>query len=442
MTWHIVCLDEETDIYNVKTSERHFVLPVPLHHPTHPNAIGNNMREALAHHHLFPSEEAVDLLQAAIAVYTADVRVLRSKAFDNWTRDFILHLPVRQTKLWESAAPTIEKMLSFLTGDHWKLEIRKTRRAKVKRPTEQQSPTFTKKVSLFSGGLDSFAGAIDLLTQQEPVILVSHYTVGPLSEVQKQVYTLLDKTFPLLSKHLRFYVQPPKSSTKQTELTTRSRSILFMSLAAAAASALGEHSTLYVPENGLISLNVPLTHTRTSSLSTRTTHPYFINLFQTVLGELGLGIQVETPYQFFTKGEMLASAKHQTLLRRGAPFTMSCSHPGVGRHVKGGNPYQHCGYCVPCIIRRASMSTVGLDSGDPYGIDILTDPPSSERGTGRDFRAFEMALQRMAVSDFNPLLEVLNSGPLLGNGNNLAAYVGVFQRGMEEVRRFLTNGGK
>lgn len=249
MTWHIVCLDEETDVYTVNTSEKHFVLPVPLHHPTHPNSIGNNMSEALAHLKMFPSEEAVDLLQAAIAIYTADVRVLRSKSFDNWTRDFILHLPVRQTKLWENAAPTIENMLCFLTGDHWKLEIRKTRRARVKRPTEQQIPAFAKKVSLFSGGLDSFVGAIDLLTNEEPVILVSHYTAGPLSEVQKQVYTLLDKAFPHLSKHLRFYVQPPKSSTKQTELTTRSRSILFMSLAAVAASALGDKTTLYVPEN-------------------------------------------------------------------------------------------------------------------------------------------------------------------------------------------------
>jgi hypothetical protein len=87
------------------------------------------------------------------------------------------------------------------------------------------------------------------------------------------------------------------------------------------------------------------------------------------------------------------------------------------------------------------MSTVGLDSADSYRIDILNDPPSSESGKGRDLRAFEMALQRMNTPDYKLLLEVLNSGPLPGDENDLTGYVSVFQRGMEEVRQFLANGG-
>lgn len=441
MTWHILCLDEETDTYTVKATETDSVLPVPLHHPTHPSAIGNNIKDMLSHNNLIPTEEAVDLLQAAISIYTADVRIVRSAAFDNWTRDFVLHLPVRNPELWEEARIVFEQMLAFLTGDHWELRIRKSKRLKPKK-TLFRVPPFSKKVSLFSGGLDSFVGAIDLLAEQEPIFLVSHYTVGPLSEVQKQVFALLNKQYPSLSKHLRFYVQPPKSSTKNTELTTRSRSILFMSLAIAAASALGENTTFYVPENGLISLNVPLTHTRTSSLSTRTTHPYFMNLLQSLLNVLGLEISIKTPYQFYTKGEMLRDSKNQDLIKKGAILTMSCSHPGVGRHVKGGNPYQHCGYCVPCIIRRASMAAVGLDTTEPYGINILTHPPSSESGTGRDFRAFEMALQRGTDPDYSPLLEVLNSGPLPASTHRVEMYVGVFERGMDEVRQLLKSGGQ
>jgi len=439
MTWHILCLDNETERYNFQTTDTRFVLPVPLNHPTHPNVISNNIKETLSSCGLSPSDEATDLLNAAISVYTADTRVIRSSAYDNWTRDFVLHLPVRNPELWENAVPILKDMLTFLTGDHWDLQIRKSKRT-VQRPTKLATSQLPKKVSLFSGGLDSFVGAVDLLEEKEPVLLVSHYTSGPLSDVQKQVYKLLSKEYPGLSEHLRFRVQPPKNSTEKTELTTRSRSILFMALGIAVASALGIGGSFYVPENGLISLNVPLTHTRTSSLSTRTTHPYFMELFRSLLSVLGLEIKVETPYQFQTKGEMLKNCKNQKLIQKGAILTMSCSHPGVGRHIKGGNPFQHCGYCVPCIIRRASMAAVGMDSPSPYGIDVLTQPPSPESGTGRDFRAFEMALARRREPDYRPLLEVINAGPIPGRPDGVAAYVDVFQRGMEEVENFLVSG--
>src|ERR1035437_7426989 len=53
----------------------------------------------------------------------------------------------------------------------------------------------------------------------------------------------------------------PKKIVKRVdgENTERSRSFLFFSLAAFAASGFGEmESLIYVPENGLISLNIPL----------------------------------------------------------------------------------------------------------------------------------------------------------------------------------------
>lgn len=163
--------------------------------------------------------------------------------------------------------------------------------------------------------------------------------------------------------------------------------------------------------------------------------------FRIVITKLGLSVNIETPYQFYTKGEMLQQVKHQPTLKAGAEYTMSCSHPGVGRHVKGGNPYQHCGYCVPCIIRRASLSAAGLDNSKPYAIDVLTSPPRSDSGTGKDFRAFEMALHRASLADFRPFVEVLNAGPLPGDPEHIQAYVDVYIRGMQEVRQFLYQVG-
>jgi hypothetical protein len=67
----------------------------------------------------------------------------------------------------------------------------------------------------------------------------------------------------------------------------RSRSLLFFALGTAVAAALGEAVPLRVPENGLVSLNVPLTGTRLSSLSTRTTHPYFMERLAACVAALG-----------------------------------------------------------------------------------------------------------------------------------------------------------
>ena len=48
---------------------------------------------------------------------------------------------------------------------------------------------------------------------------------------------------------------------------------------------------IYVPENGFISINTPLTRRRIGSLSTRTTHPYFINSLQLIFNKLNTNSQ-------------------------------------------------------------------------------------------------------------------------------------------------------
>ena len=40
---------------------------------------------------------------------------------------------------------------------------------------------------------------------------------------------------------------------------------------------------IIVPENGYISLNIPLTYSRIGSSSTRTTHPYYFELLNQLL---------------------------------------------------------------------------------------------------------------------------------------------------------------
>src|SRR5262249_6827304 len=145
---------------------------------------------------------------------------------------------------------------------------------------------------------------------------------------------------------------------------------LFLALGTTVANAIGENTPLFIPENGLISLNVPLTSARSGTLSTRTTHPFFISLYEELLDSLGIPIKIEMPYRFCTKGEILQNAKGQTTLQAGARVTMSCARPSAGRYQKR-SPGKHCGYCVPCLIRRAAMKTISLDIAQDYSVDVL-----------------------------------------------------------------------
>lgn len=46
--------------------------------------------------------------------------------------------------------------------------------------------------------------------------------------------------------------------------------------------------------------------------------------------------------------------------------SVSCSHPS--RFQDEG--VRHCGYCVPCLYRRAAMMVCGLDRGNDYAFDV------------------------------------------------------------------------
>lgn len=216
----------------------------------------------------------------------------------------------------------------------------------------------------------------------------------------------------------------------------RSRSILFLAMGTFVASLFSEKVPLIVAENGLISLNIPLTNARVGSLSTRTTHPHFINLYRQLLISIGLSNPIDLPYQFQTKGEMFRQVKNSELLGNMVENTMSCSHPESGRYI-GKSPKNHCGYCVPCIIRRASLASVELDTGD-YNVDVISSQPSYKTNRGRDFRAFQIAVERYRTSSSKGLLfDVLKGGPL--PPESIKDYIDMYKRGMDEVHQFLVS---
>jgi len=117
MTWHIVCLAGESDKFSPKLKRGGESLIVPFDVPEHPDSLQTSVPEVLARHAITLPVAAHHFLHAAIAAYTADVRVPRKGSFDGWTRDITLHLVVRSTDGWTENSVNFGRLLSFLTGD-------------------------------------------------------------------------------------------------------------------------------------------------------------------------------------------------------------------------------------------------------------------------------------------------------------------------------------
>lgn len=406
--------------------------------------IGSAIRQ-LAAFNIYPSEVGLDLLMLAVMVQAADTRLNRVQSSqDAWTREIKLIAPVSNTQLWSKSKDVLQRMLCFLTGDLWTIEFR-TRPDRFKNLIERdiRIPYAYNGISLFSGGLDSLVGAIDALESEIVPFFVSHAGEGAVSSPQAVVFEKLLKAYPDKKIHrLRFpSARIPKNlfSGIRSENSTRGRSFLFFALAAFAGSGLKNSFELRVPENGLIALNVPLDSTRLGSLSTRTTHPYYIHRWNELLQTLNISGDIFNPYWDKTKGEMVANCTNQKFLKSIVHLSVSCAHPSAGRY-HGGLMHHHCGHCVPCIIRRASIKYAWKAGEDKtsYGLaDILARPLNSKKAEGIQIRAYQYAIANLKNRPNSANTLIHKPGSLLEDIAILSDLANVYKRGMKEVEALL-----
>ena len=374
---------------------------------------------------------AVDLLKAAAAVYCADRLTERP---GTWTRDIELSVPVQDVARWNGTRDTLSAAISFLSGDRWQLEFGGSTEP-VHTPDETPAPVDA--VCLFSGGLDSFTGALDLLAAGKNICLVGHYGAGQTHRVQADLSTALARRYKGQQIVLRqLFLQPASPAAGQArplppgrEPSSRSRSLVFLAAGLAVAAGYGPDVPLYIPENGFIGINVPLTRARAGSLSTRTTHPHFMASFSECVQRLGITNPIVNPFRTMTKGEILADCRDQQTLRELADQTLSCAHPETARWAQ--EEQTNCGYCFPCLIRRASMHHVGLDRPGVYTYDVLTDDAELAQDKGNDLRALIRSLNQPAKPT-----DVLRNGPV--PAADVADFAGVYERGRREILTWMT----
>lgn len=399
-----------------------------------------------------PDATAVDLLLVASIVYILDKTVPRGTARDLWTREFSVTFPVADPRLWEIAKDSLESGLTFLTGDEWSIAFRKMPEQSFALPESDNNghPVLTGDVvSLFSGGLDSLVGTVNWLGANPTgkMVLIGHHDASHTAGEQSRLWDLLEDTkYKGRTAFCGVRVRPlPRAlaragqrvrTEEDTEPTLRSRSFVFLALGLYAAHALGPRVPLLMPENGYMAVNIPLTPSRIGSCSTRTMHPYFLDTMRTLITDLGFENRIENPLESQTKGETLRNCRDRATLIRMARATVSCAHPsrrGNWRRKSAGN----CGYCLPCLIRRAALHQVGKDSGTQYGIDVCAGAMNMESDSAFDLNAVLDCLATVRTkAEIRDRVQM--TGPL---GTKLEPSVDLVQRGLEELRQLIREKG-
>ena len=388
---------------------------------------------------------ALDFLLLASTIYGLDKLVPRQSAGDSWTRDFNVALPVSDPARWTCNRAPLLASLDFLSGDRWDIDfvahsssVLRPRSRRRRRRVVVPAPPRADLACLFSGGLDSLVGVIDILeSEQSNVMLVGHHDgqmAGPLSD-QNSLLSSLRTQYP---NRIHQVLVRVGHSNKAQDISLRCRSILFIALGIYGASTFGPNVPLVVPENSTIALNVPLTPSRRGSCSTRTTHPTFLRELGQFLNAVGLMNPITTPLAGKTKGEAVEQCRNLELLGTLMPFSVSCAKRGH-RSTWVRKSARSCGRCMPCIYRRAALHKVGLDS-EQYGTDICrnevdTDGPEQ---AANDLRAC-LSFLRLAPTNIQIQTLLLCNGSLLIS--SLPAYADTVQRAMNEIRTLLSDKG-
>jgi 7-cyano-7-deazaguanine synthase in queuosine biosynthesis len=325
----------------------------------------------------------VDLLEFAAYVFSADCSTQRGTQWgeahtkESWSRDFAFVLPVRDLGFWNSPKinTLIVELLTFLSDDRYSFRF-------VPLTHDRHYQEYLKlgnsrdwlfyepeRVLMFSGGLDSLAGAVETAKSGHKAILVSHRPVSTMSARQKMLFRELQTSFPGQFIHVPVWINKRQGLGK--EPTQRTRSFLFAALGTVGAHSIKAGGVRFF-ENGVVSLNLPVADEVLRSRASRTTHPKTLYLLESLCSAIAeRNLVIDNPYFYKTKTDVL-----DVISRSGAPNlitqTCSCAHSMFKSRTQW-----HCGTCSQCIDRRFAVLAAGLQHYDPesdYQVDVFVGP--------------------------------------------------------------------
>lgn len=339
------------------------------------------------------SDRELDFLEIAGHLFATDIACERDGGDTAWNRSIRVWLPVRDPDYWTTHRAAIEGIWTDLTDDD--IEIRFEQANNALEPPRMSKTPFPENdgVALLSGGQDSFAGALDLLANDLRPIYLSHIASGAISTAQKAVEAHLSNRPSGKIKRLKLTARKaPGKSLPGQEASQRSRTFLFLVAASVVASVAGD-GRVWLNENGIMALHLPLTPARIGSLSTHTAAPPILNRIENLASEvLATEVTIENRLVAMTKPEVIHTAVNLGG-KEEMQDTVSCWQIGRTR--------EHCGFCAPCILRRISCETHDVPDV-PYKADVFEDAAALDDIRARDNLTHMLSL----VQDLQELPDV------------------------------------
>lgn len=367
-----------------------------------------------------------DFVRLAALVFFCDRTVKRPRML---RRTLDLQVAVSDPAAWEPHSERLAAILAILTGDAWTLSWERRREPRL--GTVDALPSVDLCV-LFSGGADSTCGAVIARDEGHQPLLVSHSDWRNISGQQSKALDALEAAFgnrpsSLKWRFARTTRQVGSGIEFENEPSRRSRSLLFIALGAAVSGATG--NDLWVAENGFTSLNPPLMAESLGALSTRTTHPAFINGLVETLMDVGLNVSVRNRFAGLTKGQMFGLVR-DALGPISASELLSETHScGKPQRLTGYAPDAPCGVCLGCLVRRCAFIAAGLQDNTEYLERVL--PARRRRAwlTPKRRSTYQALQDRLEVRFSED--DVLDIG--LPNDANLDAAFRLLEAGLVEL---------
>lgn len=325
-----------------------------------------------------------DLMEIAGYVYAADRSIGRgatdSLEYHSWSRELNFFIKVRDISFWKNSEiiKCLSEALTFVSGDQMHSFTFESGGGDIGQGNlyDTEGIQLEKKdnsiICLFSGGLDSLAGALEILTTTDKsLILISHRsnTTG-VSKIQKGIHKLLDKDFPGRIQYFPFYCN--LHGERAVEETQRTRIFLYTTIAYS-LSSLASEKEIYVFENGVTSLNFSKRADLINARASRTTHPKTLKLledFYSIVG--GEQHRIVHPFLFNTKTDIFNKIKAAKKINY-INSTISCTKTFL--RFENNTQATHCGGCSQCVDRRLAAFASGLEDYDAiYDTDISRDP--------------------------------------------------------------------
>ncbi|MDP9179062.1 MAG: 7-cyano-7-deazaguanine synthase, partial [Gemmatimonadota bacterium] len=316
----------------------------------------------------------LDLLEIAAYVFAADRLTSRGPRdlveFHTWARSFRFRVRVRDFEFWSDpkVRDALSEALKFMTGDElYEFDFfgghstHPTSLFDVEGHalTTAQRPLM---VTLFSGGLDSLAGAVTALSVPDNrLILVSHQSQTGTMRTQNQLAEALRSRFGKdRVSHYKF--QCHLSGKRAQEETQRTRFFLYSTIGFAIANAYGLDS-FYVCENGVTSINLRRREDLANARASRTTHPLTAQLMSRLFSLVSAKpFSIDLPLIWRSKAAVIRSL--EALGNAGLiASSVTCS-----RTYQRSGDATHCGWCFQCIDRRMAIHAAGLERYDDAGL--------------------------------------------------------------------------